>query len=84
MHEYGETLTVNIYEKAIKKIANQDLNNITPDFLENFSIERVRLFKNNQVLNLKKKPFYDSKFRTTKFLREILLMKNIITKKVVQ
>ena len=66
IHEYGETLTVNIYQKAIKKIANQDLNNITPDFLENFSIERLRLFKNNQVLNLKRKPFYNSKISYNK------------------
>ncbi len=61
LSQYGKTLTNNIYKKAVKKISSQNLENITPDFLENFSIERIRLFDDEKILKLKRNSTYNSK-----------------------
>ena len=65
-YEFGTTIKKYIFEPAIKKISNKNLKDLTPDFLENFSIERVRLFDGEKTIKLKKIPSYNMKLSYNK------------------
>ena len=67
---YGETLRKKLFEPVIFKLTKKtDLSKIYPNFLEDFSINRIRIFNDEYVKKLKKNKYFDSiiSYNKTKF-----------------
>ena len=60
-YNYGKSVRIHLYEPVLKKLINfSNLKEIYPEFLEDFSISRIRIFEDNVVKKLKKNDYFDN------------------------